>query len=285
MEPWLIFGIASFVSYGISTVIDKHLMGQAFAPLPTNMQKMLFDGVIVLVLGTIFLSPSLSTTILFHAVLLGGVYALSGVVYFEMLEEKDVEQAVPVRQAGVTLFSFIGAVFLFEEAATLAQYAGVVVVVTGMYLLLSSDSLSLPSWDHGLSLIVLSMAINVLYWLLVKVFIGSSTPVALAIAMYFVTAVLLALYLRLTERENPVVYFKDRGRLWRIGVTSVFGGTGTFFFYLALAAGNGSQVYPLAGIQSLVIFLLATTFLDEPFTRYRGIGLVGVIAGVALVSL
>lgn len=285
MESWLLFGVLAYVSYGISTAIDKHLMDGSFEPLPTNMQKMLFDGIILSVLGVVVLQPTFSTGIIWQALVLGGVYAASGVIYFHLITAKDVEEAIPVRQAGVTLFSFLGAVVLFSEFPGPLHYIGVAASVVGMYLLLSRDGPGLPPWDHGLTLLAASTGMGVVYWLLVKAFVGSSTPIALAIAMYLVTAGLLAAYMHGFTDHSPLTYFQDRDRVGRIGVTSLFGALGTFFLYTALAAGQGSDVYPLAGIQSLVIFVLATILLREQFTWHRGLGLVGVVVGVALISL
>jgi uncharacterized membrane protein len=55
--------------------------------------------------------------------------------------------------------------------------------------------------------------------------------------------------------------------------------------FSAAALGNASKVYPLAGLQSAFIFIIALLFLKEKFYWHRLAGTVIVFLGIFLVSL
>jgi uncharacterized membrane protein len=66
---------------------------------------------------------------------------------------------------------------------------------------------------------------------------------------------------------------------------SLFAATAVGLLYTALSQANASKVYPLAGISSVTVFLLATVFLQEKFHRHRFIGTLIVVLGIYLISL
>jgi drug/metabolite transporter (DMT)-like permease len=86
MELWLVLGILAYFSYAISSAIDKHLMDIDYAPYNTSIYKMFFDGIILLLSSFLFFDPNLSVKAVYACLFLGGIYAVSSVVYYKMLQ-------------------------------------------------------------------------------------------------------------------------------------------------------------------------------------------------------
>ncbi len=66
---------------------------------------------------------------------------------------------------------------------------------------------------------------------------------------------------------------------------SFFGAMGTFLLYSALAIGDASKVFSIAGLQSAFIFIIASLFLKEKFRWHRLGGTMIIVAGVFLISV
>ena len=66
---------------------------------------------------------------------------------------------------------------------------------------------------------------------------------------------------------------------------AVFGALGTLLFFLALSIGNASKVYPIAGVESMLIFIFAILFLKERFEWHRFLGTGIIVLGIAFVSI
>jgi uncharacterized membrane protein len=98
---------------------------------------------------------------------------------------------------------------------------------------------------------------------------------------FFMLAVVVLL-MRQRKQPNPA-FVRPRART--VFGASLFAATGVGLLYTALSQANASKVYPMAGISSVTVFLLATVFLQEKFYRHRFIGTLIVVLGIYLISL
>lgn len=285
MELWLLLGILSYLSFAISTTIDKDMMNRHYGALRTNTIKMFLDGVILLAIGFLFFELKFTFNVLLGALLLGGTYALAGVLYFKSLKLKDVATIAPFMISSIILFVFLGSVFLLNETVNAFNYVGVFIVVGGIYLLLSEKSFSIPRPDKGLILAVFVVVLVVFGSLLTKILLFNAEPITLGVLMYFSSALFLLVYHLFLKKDSLWApgYFKDGFK--RIFVASFFGTLGTGFLFLALSLENASKVYPLGGLQSVFIFAIAILFLKEKFYWHKLLGILIVFAGVFLVSV
>lgn len=285
MKLWLILGILSYLSYSISTSIDKHMMIHNYGVFRTNTIKMFFDGVILLIIGLLFFQLSFTKHLLVVSIGLGLLYALGGIIYFLVLKYRDVGQAIPYTQATEILLIFLGALLFFNESAVGINYLGIVFILAGVYAVLSKTGLRFPKPDKSFVLLMMIVVINVIYWLLVKKTLNNAEPITLAIVVYFTTTIALLIYQALFRKQSFQQLKQLKTHLPRIITASFFGAMGTFLIFTAVSMGDASKVYPLAGINSVFIFIIATLFLKEKFTWHRLIGTLLVFAGIFLVSI
>ena len=279
------FGILSYFSYAISTSIDKYMMNKKYNVIKTSTFKMFFDGIILLIIGLIFFNLNFTYNLFLWSLVLGVIYALAGIIYYNSLKLKDVEEVVPSIQSLTILLVFIGSITVFKELVNSFNYIGVILILVGVYLVLSKKYLKLPKFDKAILLIVLIIILTTIYSLLVKKLLFHIEPINLVIMMYFSTTIILVFYQLFFKRESLSSIFQFKPNISKIMIAAFFGAIGTFLLYYALSIGNASKVYPLAGLQSVFIFIIASIFLKEKFYWQRLVGTVIVFFGIFLVSL
>jgi len=286
MKLWLFLGILSYLSYAISTSIDKYMMNHKYDILRTNTFKMFFDGVILLIIGLIFFDLSINRILILGALILGFLYATGGVVYYKALKFRNVGEVIPASQSSQLLLIFLASIIVFNEPATTINYIGIILILVGAYSVLSKNVLKLPRLDKSLLLISLMIIINVIYALLAKkILLINTHPLSLAIMMYFSTTLVMFIYDLVLKRKSLSSIINIKPDILKIGVASLFGALGTFLLFSALSIGDASKVYPIAGLQSVFIFIIASAFLKEKFRWHRMIGTIIVFAGIFLISL
>ncbi len=125
MNLWLILGITSYLSYAISTCIDKYMMKLRYSIIITNMIKAIFNGSILVIIGLIFFQLDFSGNISLIWFIPGIIYAYSSVIYYIALRKKDVGQIIPLYQSLGILFIFISSIVVFNEYLDGSDYLGV----------------------------------------------------------------------------------------------------------------------------------------------------------------
>ncbi len=282
MDNWLLTAIIGYTLFGVSTAMDKYFMIKGYQPLSTNLFKMFFDGVILLAIGYFFIGLNFSLELFGWSLLLATVYSLSGLLYFKTIQITDVEMIFPYIQSFVTLFSIFGSIIIFSEPFGPLNYLGLVMILVGVYLVLSKTGRDIPKWNKGLffaSMIVITM---VTYSILTKFLLGDIRPIDLGIMMYLCSALIIAFYKFIFKKDNSrLPDFKSA----KILISSVFGALGTFFIYTGLDLGAASKVYALAGWESVVIFVLALIFLKQKLLLHRLIGILLIFPGIYLIAV
>ena len=246
---------------------------------------MFFDGVILLIIGFLFFKLNFPPNLLLWSLVVGLLYALGGIVYFSVLKLKDVSQVIPFSQSSEILLIFLGSLLLFNEIANVPNYIGVVLILIGVYAVLSETSFKRPRIDKAFYLLLGVVVINVFFWLLVKKLLYDVQPIALAITMYFATTIIMILYQALFNRKALKALTRINHEISKIGIASLFGAMGTLLIFFALTLGDASKVYPVAGSQAVFVFVIASAFLKEKFRWHRLIGTIIVFAGIFLISL
>lgn len=285
METWLILGILAYLSYAISTSIDKYMMNIKYDVIQTSTFKMLFDGLILVFIGFMFYSINLTSDVFVLSLILGIIYAIGNLIYYNLLKITDVEEATPSCHSLEILLIFIFSIILFNEIVNLFNYLGIFLILIGVYFVLSKTGLSVPKIDKSFMFILSIVTVNIIYWLLVKKILFSIRPIDLAIPMYFSTALVLFLY-QLVSKKNIIQNInKFKNNLPIVMVAAFFGALGTLLVYSAVSLANASKVYPLAGLHSIFIFIIASFLLKEKFYFHRLIGIITVVMGIFLISI
>jgi uncharacterized membrane protein len=269
----------------VAGILDKYMMNQRYHPVTTVLLRTLFNAVFLGTAGLLFLNLRISASLLLLAALPAFLLAVSFVVYLRVLQRKNASEIQPFSQSLDVLFIFLASLIFLHEPATLPNYAGILVMVGGIYLVLAEHITTRPRLDRNLLIIAALVPIDIAYALLVKTFLGTAEPIALAVSIYlmaFLMLTVVSLFLR-RQRQPTKASLKPQIRI--VLVASLCAATAAAFLYTALSQANASKVYPMAGVSSVTVFLLATMFLKEKFHWHRFIGTLIVVLGIYLISL
>jgi uncharacterized membrane protein len=127
--------------------------------------------------------------------------------------------------------------------------------------------------------------IDVAYALLIKTYLRTVEPIGLAVAIYLMSFLVLAIVAFLLRGSINLTKDSLKPHLRIVVAASFFAAISAAFLYTALSKGFASKVYPMAGVSSVAVFLLATIFLKEKFHWHRFAGTLIVIIGIYLISL
>ena len=253
--------------------------------MTTVLLRTLFNGLILGSTGLLFLNIRITASLLLLAAIPAVLLAVSFVVYLRVLQRKNASEIQPFSQSLDVLFIFLASVVFLHETVTLVNYVGILIIFFGIYLVLAEHITKLPHLDYSLLIIIALVPIYIIYALLIKTFLGSAEPIALAVSIYLMAFFMLAvvsLFLRQQIRPTSVS-LKPQLRI--VFVASLCAAASAAFLYTALSQANASKVYPMAGVSSVMFFLLATLFLKEKFYQHRFIGTLIVVLGIYLISL
>lgn len=285
MELWFIFTIIGYVIGAISSILDKFMMNLRYHPVTYVLLRTFFNAIYLGLAGFLFLNLSISPSLLLLAVIPAFLLAISFVIYLLVLQRKNASEIQPFSQSLDTLFIFLASILLLHEQVNIVNYAGILVIVIGVYLVLTERLTKKPHFDRNLLIIVALVPIDVVYALLIKTYLGTAEPIALAVSIYVMAVLFLTIVSLLMRRQLQPTKAALKPQLRIVLVSSFCAAIAIWFLYTALSLANVSKVYPMAGINSVMVFLLATTFLKEKFHWHRFVGTLIVVLGIYLISL
>jgi len=285
MELWFIFAILGYTIGAISSILDKHMMNQLYHPVTWVLLRTLFNAIFLGTAGLLLIHLQITPSLLLLAAIPAFLLVISFVVYLFVLQKKDASEIQPFSQSLDTLFIFLAAVIFLHEPASLPNYIGILVTVIGVYLVLTEHITKVPRLDRQLLIIAALVPIDIAYALLVKTFLGTTDPIALAVSIYIMAFLMLLVVSLLLRRYIHTTPASLKPQLRTVLVASLCAATAAAFLYTALSQANASKIYPMAGVSSVAVFLLATVFLKEKFHRHKFIGTLIVVIGIYLISL
>lgn len=285
MELWLLLGIAAYFLYALSSSVDKHLMNEEESALAVNSIKMLLDGFVILVIGVFFLNFEPSIKALKFSAFLGVLYAVAGVLYFKVLQEMDANVAIPVAHSSKIAAIFVLSILLLGEFVLIENWIGVIFISLGVFFLLSRGGLHSPDLNKGMKFLLANLAVGIAYRLSSKVLLADINPETLSTIMYFTSGIFLVAYQRGSKSMEGMRSILDSKKLPKVGLAALFGGSATLLLFKALEIAQASQVYPLAGAQSLFIAVIASIFLGEGLSIKKVAGIVSIVIGIFLVQI
>ena len=284
MDTWLLYGLIAYLLFAFSGCIDKHMMNKQYHTISTGIFRTLFNGLFLCVIGLLFFQLHFSYMILVWAVFPSILFAAGIIIYYRFLKTKNASEITPLYQSLDILFIFLTSIFFLREPATLLNYSGIVFILIGVYLVVSENGLKAPRVDRSFLPLLLLIPLDVAYAMGLKKLLGVFDPVPLAISIYLTSAAMLVVIQFFSKKEPLPTLTYLKPRIATIFGASLFASVSVFFFYSALALGNASKIYPLAGVNSIVIFFLAILVLKERFYWHRLLGTLVVFIGIFLIS-
>lgn len=285
MQLWLIFSLLGYMIGAISGIIDKYMMNLHYHPLTTVLLRTLFNAVFLGSAGFLFLSLNITLSLLFLAAIPAFILAISFVIYLFVLQRKNASEIQPFSQSLDVLFIFLASIILLNEQANPANYIGILVIVIGVYLVVTERITKIPKLDYNILIIIALVPLDVLYALIIKIYLGTTEPITLAVSIYIMAFLMLTISALFLRRKLQLKMSSLKIQLRSVFIASLCAAIAIGLLYTALSQAYASKVYPISGISSITAFLLATMFLKEKFLWHRFIGTLIVFLGIYLISM
>ena len=271
MDLIFLLPLLGYLSYSISNIIDKHIIKKNHL-YATTADRMFLDGAWIFLFSIIIGNGFVPY--LFEGAILGLLYGIASLLYFELLEYEEAGKAISYLMSANILFSFAGAIIFLHETASIIQYIGVIGIIIGIIAIVKDGRKKIAKI---VPLLILGIAIiTATYYLLTKAVLSEKEPISMAINMYFFSAIIIAIYAIIKKKKiiegNPII----------IG-SSFFGGLGTMLIYLALKYMEATQVYPVSGLQILSVMVLGHITKEEKIDKIKVFAATLLIIGIALV--
>lgn len=282
MPTWLILSLATAIFFGSSQVVMKNGL-QKISPLWNN----IIGNVLTLVWipAALLLSQNKITWPTFPILLILTIAAGFYFVYPYALNKGKVALTGTVI-AICPLFTIILSYLFLDEAISLKQILGIIIILSGVVgiglpeknLDQSCRNLSWLKWGLGYA------ALGGTADFLVKISanqIGAYSNI-LVLTLIYQTGSIINYLLDKKGRPLPKFSAKNFGpTIW--GQILLL--TGGFAFLTAFDYGPVSLISPVAGSYPVMTVLLATIFLKEKLNRRQLAGILGVVLGIVLVGL
>ena len=285
MELWLIFSLIGYMIGAIAGIMDKYMMNQQYHPVTTVLLRTLFNTVFLGAVGLLFLNLRITLSLLLLATIPGFILAITFVIYLFVLQRRKVSDIQPFSQSLDVLFIFLASIILLNEQASFVNYVGILVIVIGIYMVLTEHITKVPHFDRNLLIIIALVPLDIAYALLIKIFLGAAEPISLAISIYMMAFLMLSIVYLLRRRQLKSTKSSLKLQLRIVLTASLCAATAVALLYTSLTQANASKVYPMAGINSISVFFLAALFLKEKFYLHRFIGTLIILLGIYLISL
>jgi drug/metabolite transporter (DMT)-like permease len=272
------FALGALIFYGLGDLVYKRAAVTGVPPHQFMMVQTWFFLSLVtlygLVTGTLKLGPSA----LWGAA--AAVFAFTGFYNFaQSLRSGSVSINAPIFRLSFTVTAALAILFL-DEPLTGYKVAGIVTALVAVWLLLGSPDGRTPRKTAASSLlrvVVATLCVGIANLLYKYGLLAGATPASLLVVQA-IGAVTMS---------TALASYKDRGirpvpRVWRFSIAAALLLSSAFVLLLeGLARGEASVLVPIAQMGFVVTAVIGFTFLREPFTPRRGVGLLAALAALA----
>lgn len=283
----MIAGLVSMFFWGISDFIAATLsrrIGYIRALLWATIFGDVFIILYALITGTLF---NITTSAFFLAATGGLLHTIGSLSFYKGLKEGKVSLVAPI-SSGWSLILVLSGVLLYGEVLTSYQTGAIALVIIGS-ILVSTDlrelrasskiNLSDPGipyafvalFSWGIGWLFFNEAVKQIGWILPNIILSST--------------IIFFLVIYSTVSKQAITTPNNRSDWLR----AIFIGLTTIVAYASYSIGIEkyltSLVGPLAAAYPLVTVILASLILREKTVLNQKLGIIGVISGVALMSV
>ncbi|WP_340114303.1 DMT family transporter [Maribellus mangrovi] len=295
---WAIAGLISAIFLGIYDIFKKKSLNEN-AVIPVLFFSTVTSSLVFLpvVIGSRFFpeffsqiglfSPTLTLTEHLQVLLKSFIVVLSWILAFFALKHLPVTIFAPIRATG-PLWTLIGAIIIFHERLNSLQWIGVSLTLIFFYLFSTAGKLEGIEFRRNkwIFLIIGATIIGSISGLYDKFIISRIDRIAVqAWFSFYQVAILLPIlgFLWYPNRKKTTP-FQWRWTIAAIGISLIIA---DFVYFYALSI-EGSMISMLSALRRssvLIAFGLGAFLFKEQNLKKKGIYLVGILAGILLITL
>lgn len=295
---WALLGLASALFLGIYDIFKKQSVNEnAVMPVlffSTIASSAIFIPLVILsrispdlISNSNFFVPELSVNDHLHILLKSVIVVSSWVLSFFALKHLPITIVAPIR-ATSPLWTLIGALLIFHERLNLYQWTGIVLTLAFFYLFSTAGKLEGIEFKKNkwISFIVGATILAAVSGLYDKYIMLRINRIAVQTWFSFYQVLILFPFVLLNERirKNKNIRFEWR---WTIPFIGIFLVIADYLYFYALSNEEAliSVIATLRRGSVLITFLIGGLLFREKNLKKKGSYLLGILAGIVLITL
>ena len=283
---WILYAFGSAFFAGITAVLAKcgiHDTNSHVATALRTIVVLIFLWIMVFIVGSFHEIANLSYQTILFLVLSGLSTGASWLCYFRALQLGNINKVAAIDKTSVVL-TMILSFILFHETVDIYKIIGMILMMTGTFLMLEKKETSQKEDNHWLIYAVLSVVFASLTTILGKVGISHiesnlGTAIRTSVVLVMAWVVVFATNAQNSVKEVP------KHELIYIFLSGIATGTSWLCFYRALQIGPASLVTPIDKLSILVTVLFSYIVFHEKLNLKSFIGLMMIVAGTLIMLL
>lgn len=283
---WILYVFGSAFFAGITAVLEKcgiHDTNSHIATALRTIVVLIFSWIMVFIVGSFHEIANLSYQTILFLVLSGLSTGASWLCYFRALQLGNINKVAAIDKTSVVL-TMILSFILFHETVDIYKIIGMILMMTGTFLMLEKKETSQKEDNHWFIYAVLSVVFASLTTILGKVGISHiesnlGTAIRTSVVLVMAWVVVFATNAQNSVKEVP------KHELIYIFLSGIATGTSWLCFYRALQIGPASLVTPIDKLSILVTVLFSYIVFHEKLNLKSFIGLMMIVAGTLIMLL
>lgn len=283
---WILYAFGSAFFAGITAVLAKCGIHDTNSHVATALRiivVLIFSWIMVFIVGSFHEIANLSYQTILFLVLSGLSTGASWLCYFRALQLGNINKVAAIDKTSVVL-TMILSFILFHETVDIYKIIGMILMMTGTFLMLEKKETSQKEDNHWLIYAVLSVVFASLTTILGKVGISHiesnlGTAIRTSVVLVMAWVVVFATNAQNSVKEVP------KHELIYIFLSGIATGTSWLCFYRALQIGPASLVTPIDKLSILVTVLFSYIVFHEKLNLKSFIGLMMIVAGTLIMLL
>lgn len=295
---WAIFGLLSAVFLGVYDIFKKKSLNEnAVIPVlffATLTSAVIFTPVVVIsgfqpeiLQGIGIYAPPITLTEHLQVLLKAALIISSWLLAYFALKNLPISIYAPVR-ATSPLWTLVGAIIVFQESLNLMQWIGVILTL-GFFFLFSiagkkeGIKFEKNKWVFFIFAATILAAVSGLYdkYIILRI---DRIAVQAYFSFYQVAILLPVLLLLWYPKRKKTTTFHWHWAIPAIGISLVLA---DYFYFYALSI-EGSMISIIAALRRssvIIAFTLGALMFNEQNLKRKGIYLIGILAGILLITL
>lgn len=282
-KMWVFYAFGSAFFAGITAVLAKCGIHHTHSHVATTLRTivvLIFSWMMVLIVGSLDEIVNLSYQTLLFLVLSGLSTGASWLCYFRALQLGNINKVAAIDKTSVVL-TMILSFILFHEAVNIYKIMGMILMMSGTFLMLEKKETNQKEENHWLIYAVLSVVFASLTTILGKVGISHidshlGTAIRTSVVLVMAWVVVFATHTQSCVKEVP------KKELIYIFLSGIATGASWLCFYRALQIGPASLVTPIDKLSILVTVLFSYIVFHEKLNLKSFIGLIMIVIGTLI---
>jgi len=281
----ILFAIIVMLSWGTADFFAKKAIDRVGYKTSLILNQLVAFGPLVIIAILFFKMPTFSVDLVLITVSAGILGVIGYVFLYSGFQKGNISIVSPIT-ASWSVITTILAVFLFQETLVPLQIAGVIAVFVGIFLTSTNLTELRKSIRQGRSSGVTDALISMVAWGIAYTLLK---PMAIAfgpiIALLFLRIAAITILFSWTKITKTKISTPTRLIFIFVALAGLLDLVGFLAFNFSISTAFLSIVGPVAATYPAVTIVLAYFFLKERILSNQKMGLIAILAGLALISL